>query len=888
MSVVERLALGLIHFIWEGVLIAALLAVVLVLFRGRPRTRHAAAWLGLLAMACAVPLTAWQTPGAPRSLTASAAPPPAGSPAIEPAGTAALAGTLGAQPAAPESRAASVSPPVPMPANTKLGPVAASASLPPAHSWTWRFPLRDLIGPAAPWAVRFWVAGVVLLSLWRLGGWFSLGRLYRRETRMPEAATVARFEGLAGRLGVGRGVRLLESAWVEVPSVVGWLRPVVLLPAELAAGMAPGQLELILAHELAHIRRHDFLANLVQTAIETCLFYHPAVWWVSRVIRAEREACCDDLVVAATGERLLYARALAEVAQLRTSTRAARLALAASDGDLLGRIRRILGLPCEGHRWVAPQLAASAGVLALSAGLTGYLALAEGQVPPAAPPAAKAKAQAAAEPRDDGAPPKIVALFPAEGAVDVPSTTELRIRFDRPMEPDRAVLEWEARGPAGCRPLGPLRYAPETFEFSLPVQLTPGQKHQVSVNREGFNPAKKRDAHEGFQSAAGVAAVPVRWSFTTTKPPAREGAPPRVTAVDPPNDTEVALVTPIELTFDRPMDPAWYGLEPSGVEYIGRRPEFRARPEYDPANRRFTLLMKLPAHWNGELKLVGFRDADGIEAEPVVLKYRTLREVLSPAIGKRADEAGRSPELLRLVDRVRQARRKITSVSERAQMLITTGLSLADWTQRFECSGATFTMKGDRQFLGEIDAIMKIPFRIGSDGTTCWFRRQNERFELPFDQVDEKRLLFCDPFEAGREVDSEQVIRDLKLELLADGKVDGRQCHRIRSWAIETLQAPDFLTPLRVWSIDAETLLPLQVEMDHRFAFAFTPTRINEPIADAVFRPETGPDIEPKPAEALPEGFNKRFLSVIDGSNGRMSVRWGMHGPKGRSSSGLN
>lgn len=884
MSLVERLAVGLIHFVWEGALIAAAVAIVLVLLRGRPRARHAAAWLGLMAMACALPLTVWLSSGViEASRKGAGLPRRAASVAIAPADTPPSPASLRPQSAAPETHAAPVSPSASLD-KAKASQQAASETVPPPRTRSSQLRLRSLVGAAAPWAVGSWIAGVVLLALWRLGGWLYLGRLCRRETRVPEAELVARFGRLAARLGVRRGVRLLESARVEVPSVVGWLRPVVLLPVELASGIAPGQLELVLAHELAHIRRHDFLANLVQTAIETCLFYHPAVWWMSRVIRAEREACCDDLVVAATGERLLYARALAEVAEVRSRSRAAGLALAASDGDLLGRIRRILGLPADRRRWVAPQLAASAGVLALSAGLTGYLALAEGQVPKA--PSEKAKKAASPAPRDDGAPPRIVALFPAEGAVDVPATTELRIRFDRPMEPNRAVLLWEAWGPAGCRPLGPLRYASETFEFSLPVQLTPGQKHDVTVNRKGIN--REKTEYEGFHSATGVGAVPVRWSFTTARPPAHAGVPPRVVAVDPPTDTEVALVTPIELSFDRPMDPAWYGLKASGVEDIGHRPEFLTRPDYDPAKHRFTLLIKLPSNWNGELKLAGFRDTGGVEAGPIVLKYRTLRQVLSPAIARRADEAGRSPELLRLVDKVRQARRNITTVSERAQMTTMFGPSLVDWTQDFRCSGATFKMKGQRQFLGEIDAIMNIPFRIGSDGTTCWFRRKNERFELPFDQIQEKSLLVCDPFEAGREVDSQKVIRDLKLELLADGQIGERRCHRIRSWALEILQAPAFLTPLRVWSIDAETLLPLQVEMDQRFAIAFTPSQINEPIPDAEFLPETGPGIETKAIEPMPEGYDKRFLNVIDGTNGRMSVRWGMYGPKGRNSSGLN
>ena len=105
-----------------------------------------------------------------------------------------------------------------------------------------------------------------------------------------------------------------------MPTVIGWLKPVVLLPASALAALTPQQLEAILAHELAHIRRHDYLVNLLQTLVETLLFYHPAVWWLSRRIRIERENCCDDLAVSLCGDPVAYAAALADLEALRSST----------------------------------------------------------------------------------------------------------------------------------------------------------------------------------------------------------------------------------------------------------------------------------------------------------------------------------------------------------------------------------------------------------------------------------------------------------------------------------------------------------------------------------------------------------------------------------------
>jgi hypothetical protein len=135
-------------------------------------------------------------------------------------------------------------------------------------------------------------------------------------------------------------VRLLESTLVRAPTTIGWLRPVILLPASAFTGLTLQQLELILAHELAHIRRHDYLVNLFHVAAETLLFYHPAVWWVSRQARIEREHACDDLAVAVCGDPIAYARALTQMERLRKD--APLLAIAADGGKLSARIRRLV------------------------------------------------------------------------------------------------------------------------------------------------------------------------------------------------------------------------------------------------------------------------------------------------------------------------------------------------------------------------------------------------------------------------------------------------------------------------------------------------------------------------------------------------------------------
>ena len=122
-----------------------------------------------------------------------------------------------------------------------------------------------------------------------------------------------RVADLAARLRIGRAVRVVQSAAVQVPLVVGWLRPIVMLPASALTGLSPAQLESIIAHELAHVRRHDYLVNALQSVAEVLLYYHPACWWISRRIRVEREHCCDDIAVALCGDGVTYASALADL-----------------------------------------------------------------------------------------------------------------------------------------------------------------------------------------------------------------------------------------------------------------------------------------------------------------------------------------------------------------------------------------------------------------------------------------------------------------------------------------------------------------------------------------------------------------------------------------------
>ena len=196
-----------------------------------------------------------------------------------------------------------------------------------------------------PWLVGLWLVGVFLLGLYRIGGWLMVRRLRRFGVCAVTQDWQSRVCELARRMRVSKPVVLLESSLVEVPVVMGWLRPVLLMPVGMLAGMPVVQVEAILLHELAHVLRQDALVNLMQTVVESVLFYHPAVWWASTVMREEREKCCDDLVVAMQGDARSYAIALLTLEERRTMRQ--EPAMAATGGNLMNRVRRLMQQPEE-------------------------------------------------------------------------------------------------------------------------------------------------------------------------------------------------------------------------------------------------------------------------------------------------------------------------------------------------------------------------------------------------------------------------------------------------------------------------------------------------------------------------------------------------------------
>ncbi len=236
-----------------------------------------------------------------------------------------------------------------MPSATEVGSVVAGSRI-------WVDTLQRDLALIAPWLVLAWMLGCAWASLRLVLGWRAARRLATAPFRPLPESIYQRGAVLAARLGIRRVVRFGESLLVEVPSVVGWLKPVILVPAGAFTGLSATQVDALLGHELAHVLRHDFLVNLLQSVCDVIFFYHPAVLAINRCICEERENACDDLAVALTGDPVGYAAALARLEEARGPV----LALAATgDGHLLGRVRRILarsparGRPAPTAAWVA-------------------------------------------------------------------------------------------------------------------------------------------------------------------------------------------------------------------------------------------------------------------------------------------------------------------------------------------------------------------------------------------------------------------------------------------------------------------------------------------------------------------------------------------------------
>jgi membrane fusion protein, multidrug efflux system len=346
-SLIEAIGWTLIHVVWQGLLAAAAVALLWAgLPKAKPNLRYAIACTGLLAIALGGLFTFAVEMGQHAEKTRD------GLSRVDGANRASVDRENGADrtnspalvtSAAPDSERGASTPP----AN------AAQTSAPgrepsTAEAIGWRSAIGQGTGrflaalrPLLPAIVVLWGIGVIVLTARLVLQWRSIQRVSSGRQPIEDPALVSTLRSIEDRLGIRTTVGLFSCATASVPFVLGWLKPAILLPAGLVTGLSATELDAIIAHELAHIRRHDYLVNLLQTLVETIYFYHPAVWWISRLARQERECCCDEMAAMACGDRALYGRALLALEQWRDAP--ARLRVAANGGSLVERVRRLAG-----------------------------------------------------------------------------------------------------------------------------------------------------------------------------------------------------------------------------------------------------------------------------------------------------------------------------------------------------------------------------------------------------------------------------------------------------------------------------------------------------------------------------------------------------------------
>jgi uncharacterized protein (TIGR03435 family) len=310
-ALTQAVSAGLIHLLWQGAVIGCALWVALMcLGRRSAQARYVVSCLALLTLAAAFAVS--------------------------------VAGVLLIRSAATPMAAAVAAPRVDV------------VGIPETMLPIWIAPATNSLhwlNAVQQWALPIWSVGVLLLSIRLAVGCTEAFRLGRRGSH-ASAAVVDVAQAVARRMGVTRPLRVVTSTGADGPSVLGWLKPVILLPPAIVTGLTRGQLEAVLAHELAHVKRHDYAVNMLQIVVETVFFYHPATWWISNHIRIEREACCDTLAVECCGNATDYARALITIAEQQLAR--PRLALASTGGALVDRVQRLLDLPaheCRPSGW---------------------------------------------------------------------------------------------------------------------------------------------------------------------------------------------------------------------------------------------------------------------------------------------------------------------------------------------------------------------------------------------------------------------------------------------------------------------------------------------------------------------------------------------------------
>lgn len=498
----------------------------------------------------------------------------------------------------------------------------------------------------------------------------------------------------------------------------------------------------------------------------------------------------------------------------------------------------------------------------------------------------------------DPSRPRVVSVTPTNDAPAVNAVTELHVRFDRPMDPLSLKLNWEAGGFLDCEfP----KYDPKKYEFTIPIHLAPGALQQIVVNYpswgETLSEQRREFPRDGFQSVDHHLAGLFVWRFRTqgTPPPARS-KPPQVTTISPAAGSQVPFRTFLEIQFDQPMAPLTEALPYIVSAPDANLPRMISRVEYNAAQHLFRIPLLLPPKEKVSFTLSGFRSASGVLAKPINLQYQVSDEELGKAEQEKIETGTRNPRLLNLLETMKQKHAQLTSLSERVQRL-TLVQNDALFIELQSRSG-TFKWQKPDQFYGDATDFMYgcADFRIGSDGQRWWWHYQsaadtNYSFVVcPAKEMHELNISICDPFDLVHKTPS-LAAAHLGLNYAGNPNAASDDCPVVNAWQINRRRVGAPLGSLLEWRMDPRTY---RVQETTRFTVGqvmrikFLYDSVNKPLPAGDFAIPELKGLSPAPPEPLDADYTNRFLNLRDGSDGRMSLRWGKKGPKGTSSSGLN
>ena len=491
---------------------------------------------------------------------------------------------------------------------------------------------------------------------------------------------------------------------------------------------------------------------------------------------------------------------------------------------------------------------------------------------------------------------KVTSVSPLDGA-EIDSPTEIRVRFDRPMDPLSLKLDWESGGFLECEFPD---YDAAKHEFIIPVRLLPASSHQVVVNQvpPGGDAGKSRKlfSRDGFQSADHKLAGLFVWRFHTKADAAVAQHPvPRVTSISPLSASRVPLLCIVEIVFDQPMmNPveAFPHLVPGGSP--GEEPALIGSVRLDEHQRRFSLPLLLPRGKKVAFALTGFRGANGVPTAPIQVEYQAADERFSSTFQEDLKRAGQDAQLNELLASMSEKRQQLDSVVERVQTL-QLNREKGVFT-RLHSTSATFKWQRPDRFYADAAGPMLAcdAFSIGSDGTNAWWHYEDRKKKTvvvcPAVEMHRKNVSICDPFDLTHRA-VRTAIDELGLSCRAVMKRRDQNCHRVEAWTVQNSGDSMTFGYLTQWWIEDASYRPVEIRQfgdgyESRTRFLYD--AVNAPLPQAAFTAPVSSELKQEPPEALNAAYTNGFLNVRDGADGQMSVRWGKQGPKRTLSSGLN